>query len=98
MRIYDKIVDPISTPKAISSKYAKAFYDIYMSIKDIDISFLGIIISLIEKGYDVDKIEDFFVEYDLNTRIKYIVASDKANLLYEYLGLKYDAKLNPFII
>lgn len=98
MRIYDKIVDPISTPKAISSKYAKEFYDVYMSIKNIDISFLGTIISLVEKGYDVGKIENFFVEYDLNTRDKYIVASNKADLLYEYVGLKYDAKLNPFVI
>lgn len=98
MSIYDKIVDPISTPKAIDSKEAKEFYDIYMSIKNIDISFLESIITLVEKKCRVKEIENFFMEYVLGTRDKYIIASDKANLLYEKLNLKYDAKLNPFVM
>lgn len=98
MSIYDKIVDPISTPKAIDSKEAKEFYEIYMSIKNIDISFLESIITLVEKKCRVKEIENFFMEYVLGTRDKYIIASDKANLLYEKLNLKYDAKLNPFVM
>lgn len=98
MRVYDKIVDPISTPKAISIKSQSNFYDIYMSIKDIDISFLGCIIELVEKGYNKVNIENWFVEYDLKTRQKYVIANDMSNKLYDDLGLNYDATLNPFVV
>lgn len=98
MRVYDKIVDPISTPKAIDIEAQNQFYDIYMSIKNIDIIFLGYIIDLVEKDYDKDTIESWFIEYDLETRQSYVIADDLSNKLYEHLGLKYDATLNPFVV
>lgn len=97
MEIYDKIVDPISTPKAISNLEAQEFYDIYLQIKRVDMSFMKMMIDFVESGMTQEEIETAFIIYENQTEPVYMKANIEADKIYARIGLTYDAKANPFI-
>ena len=97
MEIYDKIVDPISTPKAISNLEAQEFYDIYLQIKRVDMSFMKMMIDFVESGMTQEEIETAFIVYENQTEPVYMKANIEADKIYARIGLTYDAKANPFI-
>ena len=50
MKLYDMIIDPISSPKAIDSTGEKAFYDLYYQLKVRDLDFMEMVLDEVEHG------------------------------------------------
>ncbi len=97
MKLYDMIIDPISSPKAIDSIGEKSFYDLYYQLKLKDLDFMKMVLDNVEKG---------IIEEELNEKVMAQIASNSdfydsinksGQALCEKYNLNYDGKENPFI-
>ena len=97
MKLYDMIIDPISSPKAIDSIGEKSFYDLYYQLKLKDLDFMKMVLDNVEKG---------ITEEELNKKVMAQIASNSdfygsinrsGQALCEKYNLNYDGKENPFI-
>lgn len=91
--IYDKLIDPITAPKAIGLDRIYKLYNLFLKVKDKDLEIFKYVLENVKNGIDFNidlKIEennDFYEWVDNET-----------NLIYEESGLSYNADLNPFIL
>ena len=60
MKLYDMIIDPISSPKAIDSTGEQEFYELYYQLKLKDLDFMQMVLEEVEQG---------ITEEQLNQRI-----------------------------
>ena len=56
MKLYDMIIDPISSPKAIDSIGEKSFYDLYYQLKLKDLDFMKEVLDSVEKGISEEEL------------------------------------------
>lgn len=97
MKLYDMIIDPISSPKAINAVGEKKFYDLYYKLKLKDLDFMQMVLEEVEKGIS---------EQDLNeqTTLQIVKNSEfyeniyrQGNKLCQEYELNYDGQENPFM-
>ena len=50
MKLYDMIIDPISSPKAIDETGEKSFYDLFYQLKLKDLDFMKMVLDDVERG------------------------------------------------
>lgn len=97
MKLYDMIIDPISSPKAIDSTGEKEFYDLYFQLKLKDLDFMKMILDRIGNGISEEDLNQFVtLQICKNSRL-YDEINYKGQKLCHKYGLNYDAKENPFI-
>ena len=97
MKLYDMIIDPISSPKAIDSIGEKEFYDLYFQLKLIDLDFMQMVLDKVENGISEQELEQFVTTQICNHSKLYDEINYKGQKLCHKYGLNYDAKENPFI-
>lgn len=90
---YDKLIDPISAPKALQLGEYNLFYEFYLEIHKEDICFLEKVLACVT--YDLE-------EEDLNKKIedrklKLIEDNKKVDQLYSRVGLSYTGSKNIFL-
>lgn len=97
MKLYDMIIDPISSPKAIDSIGEKEFYNLYFQLKQIDLDFMQQILEKVEKGISEEQLNQFVTVQICKYSRVYDEINYKGKKLCHKYGLNYDAKENPFI-
>ena len=97
MKLYDMIIDPISSPKAIDSIGEKEFYDLYFQLKLIDLDFMQMVLDKVENGISEQELEQFVTTQICKYSKLYDEINYKGQKLCHKYGLNYDAKENPFI-
>lgn len=97
MKLYDMIIDPISSPKAIDSIGEKEFYDLYFQLKLIDLDFMQMVLDKVENGISEQELEQFVTTQICKHSKSYDEINYKGQKLCHKYGLNYDAKENPFI-
>ena len=90
---YDKLIDPISAPKALSLYEYKLFYEIYLDIHKEDVDFFEKVLNCVEKN-----IEEKIIEDAMRDR-KEKLSRDMKQIdnLYEKVGLNVITLNNIFI-
>ena len=97
MKLYDMVIDPISSPKAIDSIGEKEFYDLYYQLKLKDLDFMQKVLEEVENGIsDKQLSERITSQIAQNSDFYERINRQGTNLCQKY-GLNYDGKENPFI-
>lgn len=95
--IYDKTIDPISAPKAVSDEDLKQIHPLCTELKKKDLKFMRKVLDLVYKGISEEKILEFTNNMIRKKHNWYDQFESKIDKLYKEMGLIYDAKVNPFI-
>jgi tRNA A37 methylthiotransferase MiaB len=95
IRIYDKLIDPISTPKAIELNRMKKYHELMMKMKKIDLSFMQCIIEQVECSGDLDALLHSYLREYAPFFEECMV---KVNHYYQEDELQYDADINKFVL
>lgn len=98
VEIYDKVIDPISAPKALTSKEMSVFYDLFQQVRTLDLDFMRQLIELVKNVATSDEDIIIFtidaINNNQNWHNSFALEVDKA---YEYSNLYYDGVKNPFL-
>jgi radical SAM superfamily enzyme YgiQ (UPF0313 family) len=97
MKLYDMIIDPISSPKAIDSIGEKEFYDLYYQLKIKDLDFMQMVLDNVERGTTEEELNNKVMTQIGNNSDFYRSINRKGQALCEKYDLNYDGKENPFI-
>lgn len=97
MKLYDMIIDPISSPKAIDIVGERKFYDLYYQLKLKDLDFMQMILKEIEKGITKEDLDQIVNGEILKNNEFYQKINKQGMKLCENYELDYDAKENPFL-
>lgn len=97
MKLYDMIIDPISSPKAIDSAGEKSFYDLYYQLKLKDLDFMKMVLDNVEKGITEEELNDKVMGQIGSNSDFYSSINRSGQALCEKYDLNYDGKENPFI-
>lgn len=97
MKLYDMIIDPISSPKAIDSTGEKEFYDLYYQLKLKDLDFMQMVLEDVELGISEEQLNQNIIKQIADNSDFYEKINAKGQRLCEKYELNYDGKENPFI-
>ena len=97
MKLYDMIIDPISSPKAINATGEKEFYDLYYKLKLKDLSFMQMVLEVIEQGISEQGLNQKTTLEIVNNNEFYKNIKEQGIHLCQKYELKYDGKENPFV-
>lgn len=97
MKLYDMVIDPISSPKAIDSMGETDFYDLYYQLKLKDLDFMQMVLEEVEQGISEQQLsEKTTLQIAKNNEFYEKINRKGINLCQKY-GLNYDGKENPFV-
>lgn len=97
MKLYDMIIDPISSPKAINADGEKKFYDLYYQLKIKDLDFMKIVLEEVERGISEQQLNEHTTLQIVKNAEFYETIYRQGNQLCQEYGLNYDGQENPFI-
>lgn len=97
MKLYDMIIDPISSPKAVGSIGEREFYDLYFQLKLKDLDFMQMVLEEVEHGITEEQLNQLVTIQICQCSRFYDELSSKGKKLCHKYGLNYDGKENPFI-
>ncbi len=93
-KLYDKLIDPISAPKALSDCGYSDFYNLYKQLFKIEITFFDRLCDEIDSITDERKYaQDYY--YSISSKINKI--EKQCDNLYFLYGLTYTGKINVFL-
>lgn len=97
MELYDKVIDPVSAPKAIDPDELRSFLPLCIELRRLDMTVFEMLLNLAENECSYD-------EMLFHTRVKigetahsYDFIGIECSRQYERLGLGYDGVRNPFV-
>jgi len=95
IRVYDKVIDPISAPKTISFQQMKKYHKLMIKMKQADLAFMHELIRQVERSGDINGIYDYYLQ-------KYSQFFDgckvRVDQFYKEDGLNYDADENKLFV
>jgi radical SAM superfamily enzyme YgiQ (UPF0313 family) len=94
-KIYDKVIDPISAPKAIPVSNMRKYHELMMLMKKVDLRYMKDLISEVEGNGDI---ESLFNEYTQKFTPLFENCKTSVDDYYISDGLQYDADINQFVI
>lgn len=97
MKLYDMIIDPISSPKAIDSTGEKSFYDLYYQLKLKDLDFMKMVLDNVGRRITEEELNEKVMSQIVNNSDFYGYINRSGQALCEKYNLNYDGKENPFI-
>lgn len=97
MKLYDMIIDPISSPKAIDSIGEEEFYDLYYQLKLKDLDFMQMVLEEVEQGITEQQLSEMITLKIAQNSDFYGEINRKGSSLCQKYGLNYDGKENPFV-
>jgi len=94
--LYDKVIDPLSSPKALDYDKLMDFYDIAMDLKQIDLKIFRNVLDLSYKSSNT--VVKKYIGDEVNTKEEFYNQIDiKVKKLYKKNNIFYNANKNPFI-
>lgn len=90
---YDKLIDPISAPKALKFEEYRLFYDLYYNFHQLDVGFFEFVLKCVDSDCDETVIYSMIERRKLNLRRE----AEKIDELYKKVNLKYEASFNIFL-
>lgn len=90
---YDKLIDPISAPKALMPNEYKLFYSLYCNVHQVDLNFFENVLRSVDSNSDEEVIFNLIKERSVTL----LEDMKKVNKLYDTVNLKYDASYNIFL-
>ena len=97
MKLYDMIIDPISSPKAIDVAGERKFYDLYYQLKLKDLDFMQMVLEEVEHRISEEKLNEKVTSQIIGNGEFYEKINKEGNHLCQEYGLNYDGIENPFI-
>lgn len=97
MKLYDMIIDPISSPKAIDSTGEREFYDLYYQLKSKDLDFMQMVLEEVEQGITEQQLSEMITLQIVQNSDFYGEINKKGSSLCQKYKLNYDGKENPFV-
>ena len=97
MKLYDMIIDPISSPKAIDETGEKSFYDLFYQLKLKDLDFMKMVLDDVERGITERELNEKVIAQIIGNSEFYSSINRSGQALCEKYNLNYDGKENPFI-
>lgn len=97
MALYDKAIDPLTSPKALYPNELKIFYDIYKKIRYKDLEVMGKILKNAEK-MDRDHLLELVDKENAKNKPFFEQIASRVSEAYEKCNLSYDAAVNPFFV
>jgi len=94
--LYDKLIDPLSAPKAISAQNMQAFFREYSKVRRQDLVFMKEVLSEARKTERIDPTK-LASDRLQETKAFYNDIADNTDKLYKQAELIFDAKSNPFL-
>ncbi|TKW62037.1 MAG: hypothetical protein DI628_05305 [Blastochloris viridis] len=92
MGIYDKTIDPLSAPKAISEESFQTFHQLGIELRQKDLAMMKRVLE------ETPKYMEVLVEQEITkTQEWYATFEHLVDQAYQQAGLTYDAEENPFI-
>ncbi|MDX8033828.1 radical SAM protein [Lentzea sp. BCCO 10_0856] len=99
--VYDKAIDPLSAPKALSDQELALFHELSVALRRVDIEFFGELLELAQNTGDPARLEQRCEELlkaeIARTEPWYSRFDQRMNHAYATAGLVYDADDNPFL-
>lgn len=90
---YDKLIDPISAPKALALEEYRLFYNLYCEIHQLDIEFFEYVLACVALNVDEGSLFNMIKE----RKVRLLKDMKKVDELYEIVNLKYEASYNIFL-
>lgn len=97
MKLYDMIIDPISSPKAINSTGEREFYDLYYKLKLKDLDFMQMVLEEVEQGITEQQLNEMITLQIAQNSDFYVEINREGSSLCQKYKLNYDGKENPFV-
>lgn len=97
MKLYDMIIDPISSPKAINAEGERKFYDLYYQLKIKDLDFMKKVLEEVERGISEQQLNEHITLQIAKNAEFYETIYRQGNQLCREYELNYDGQENPFI-
>ena len=97
MKLYDMIIDPISSPKAIDSTGEREFYDLYYQLKLKDLDFMQMVLEEVEQGITEQQLSEMITLKIAQNSDFYGKINREGSSLCQKYELNYDGKENPFV-
>lgn len=96
-QLYDKTIDPVSAPKAITGDQMGLFMPLIQELRHKDLDFYRKVMDLVYKGLDLEEVPALVKEEYFAQEAWYKQHSENVNDVYKRVGLEYDADENPFL-
>ena len=97
MKLYDKAIDPLTSPKALDTDEMKLFYDEYLKIHRKDLEVMRTILDITEYGDINARLQDTVKDMIENSKMLFSRVEQNIDAAYKQCRIVYDAQLNPFI-
>jgi hypothetical protein len=97
MKLYDKAIDPLSSPKALEEDELASIYQLYIKLHKKDIEIFKALMKMANYNEKREILLDFVKNEIVQSAEWYNNIDAAVNRLYEKFGLIYDAMENPFI-
>ena len=95
MAFYDKAIDPLTSPKALTKSEMSGFYHEYLKIRHIDLEVMRVVLDMIH--IKPNEAMDFVESAIITHRPFFQEQEHKVDELYHQANLVYNANINPFI-
>lgn len=97
MAFYDKAIDPLTSPKALTKSEMADFYAEYLKIRQLDLDIMCKILDLVDSNASATTVASFVEKSIENNRRFFYKQESKTDELYRKAHLQYKAAANPFI-
>lgn len=97
MAFYDKAIDPLTSPKALTRKEMEDFYAEYLKIRLLDLDVMCRILDLVDSNARAPIVANFVEKAIENNKLFFHKQETKTDELYRKARLRYKATTNPFI-
>ena len=97
MAFYDKAIDPLTSPKALTKSEMANFYAEYLKIRQLDLDVMCKILELVDSNASATTVASFVEKSIENNRRFFYKQESKTDELYRKARIQYKAAVNPFI-
>ena len=98
VEIYDKVIDPISSPKALNDEEMEKVYQLYMKIREKDLVFMGNLINLVDSNETNENIEKYFNKIIEENKSHYLEIEDNIDNIYIKNNMIFDSVPSPYLL
>lgn len=97
LSLYDKAIDPMTKPKALSNEGFDIFEEFYKGIKQVEIKYFKDVLNLVKNNATQEEIDNYVKNSIENSNEWIQKETEELNEIYRKQDIWYKAASNPFI-